>query len=436
MSERVANAEIEDVLLSIRRLVQGDSGGSVGEGGLARQDSPSFADQEAPAADDRQEGRLEEVFSEPARPKPGAEALVLTPALRVDDGNARPVSGTPRPNDELRFEPEDPPLDSPPAGARLHFELPDEEDLDDFSDDEWADDPEAGSGFSSKDPTFARKDAAADGAPDDTGGVPSFVRAVVGDLNHLREAQEKGSEPDRGGPDPETGEHSATELDDAEAAPLVEEPAAPRSGFRFGQAEETGVRNLVSLHDGDDDLQAKLPDASGSATVVGLSDEKDDFGEVDDLQESRADNDLLSSIVSTFDAMEKSFTEEKTAEFVDDWQGETEEKVEALDPEALEEDAYFVEAEDDSALSNEQIDDLSEAASIAPVDVTPETEISDPEVPSEAAGFVLDEALLSELIADCVHRELQGELGERITRNVRKLVRREIHRALAMRDFD
>ena len=46
-----------------------------------------------------------------------------------------------------------------------------------------------------------------------------------------------------------------------------------------------------------------------------------------------------------------------------------------------------------------------------------------------------DEEALRELVAEVVRSELQGELGERITRNVRKLVRREIHRALMTRDF-
>lgn len=49
---------------------------------------------------------------------------------------------------------------------------------------------------------------------------------------------------------------------------------------------------------------------------------------------------------------------------------------------------------------------------------------------------VLDEEMLRQLISDIVREELQGALGERITRNVRKLVRREINRALASRDFD
>lgn len=48
----------------------------------------------------------------------------------------------------------------------------------------------------------------------------------------------------------------------------------------------------------------------------------------------------------------------------------------------------------------------------------------------------LDEETLRELVSEMVRSELQGELGDRITRNVRKLVRREIHRALASRDFD
>ncbi|WP_133169911.1 hypothetical protein [Shimia abyssi] len=49
---------------------------------------------------------------------------------------------------------------------------------------------------------------------------------------------------------------------------------------------------------------------------------------------------------------------------------------------------------------------------------------------------VIDEDILREMVADIVRQELQGALGERITRNVRKLVRREIHRALAAHDLD
>ena len=49
---------------------------------------------------------------------------------------------------------------------------------------------------------------------------------------------------------------------------------------------------------------------------------------------------------------------------------------------------------------------------------------------------VLDEDALRDMVTEIVREELSGELGERITRNVRKLVRREIHRALMTREFD
>ena len=53
--------------------------------------------------------------------------------------------------------------------------------------------------------------------------------------------------------------------------------------------------------------------------------------------------------------------------------------------------------------------------------------------PEEA---LLDEETLRDMVSEIVRQELQGALGERITRNVRKLVRREIHRALASQDLE
>ena len=50
--------------------------------------------------------------------------------------------------------------------------------------------------------------------------------------------------------------------------------------------------------------------------------------------------------------------------------------------------------------------------------------------------MTFDEQVLRDLVRDLIREELQGGLGERITRNVRKLVRAEIARALASQDFD
>jgi len=55
--------------------------------------------------------------------------------------------------------------------------------------------------------------------------------------------------------------------------------------------------------------------------------------------------------------------------------------------------------------------------------------------PDDGDGFV-DEDALREIIAEVVREELQGEMGVRITRNVRKLVRREIRLALATQDIE
>ncbi|MBR3371857.1 MAG: hypothetical protein IKG52_14625 [Rhodobacteraceae bacterium] len=46
---------------------------------------------------------------------------------------------------------------------------------------------------------------------------------------------------------------------------------------------------------------------------------------------------------------------------------------------------------------------------------------------------VIDEAMLHQIVANIVRQELQGELGERITRNIRKLVRAEVARELQLR---
>jgi hypothetical protein len=61
-------------------------------------------------------------------------------------------------------------------------------------------------------------------------------------------------------------------------------------------------------------------------------------------------------------------------------------------------------------------------------------DVDDAEVLEEES--VIDEAILREYVAQLVREELQGPIGERITHNVRRMVRREIARALALRDMD
>ena len=66
----------------------------------------------------------------------------------------------------------------------------------------------------------------------------------------------------------------------------------------------------------------------------------------------------------------------------------------------------------------------------------PEAADTDTQAPMAIEEALLDEEALRDMVSDIVRQELQGALGERITRNVRKLVRREIHRALASQELE
>ena len=66
-----------------------------------------------------------------------------------------------------------------------------------------------------------------------------------------------------------------------------------------------------------------------------------------------------------------------------------------------------------------------------------------PNVPASEPGDTMpapvdlfDEEMLRDLVTEIIREELQGALGERITRNVRKMVRREIHRMVTSEHFD
>lgn len=83
------------------------------------------------------------------------------------------------------------------------------------------------------------------------------------------------------------------------------------------------------------------------------------------------------------------------------------------------------------------------APALARLDLVDEDELPGDEEDDVADGFDIfaddrlpDPDALRDLVAEIVRQELQSDLGQRVTRNIRKLVRREIRRALAARDFD
>ena len=86
-------------------------------------------------------------------------------------------------------------------------------------------------------------------------------------------------------------------------------------------------------------------------------------------------------------------------------------------------------AEDDKQPATiPEAEDLQAEETLPEPEPEPEAEVVDMDASDDT---VMDEEALRELVAEIVRQELRGALGERITRNVRKLVRREIQRALA-----
>ncbi len=80
------------------------------------------------------------------------------------------------------------------------------------------------------------------------------------------------------------------------------------------------------------------------------------------------------------------------------------------------------------------------ALSVQADDLGAESQAQDRKAPEDPSIFAeelrFDEAVLRDLVRDLIRQELQGSLGERITRNVRKLVRVEVARALSLHDLE
>lgn len=161
----------------------------------------------------------------------------------------------------------------------------------------------------------------------------------------------------------------------------------------------------------------------------------------EDPQEARADPDHASILVkrtSEADFMNLSAKiaalETAIAKTVDQWE-----------PDGTDSDAYSGTLPPAMTWQdNVELDGMGKpVAETAPMaETTPDdvaaVSLDDAETVVEAAleEHVIDEETLRAMVADIVRSELQGELGERITRNVRKLVRREIQRALVAQSLD
>lgn len=308
MSDPVTNAQIEDVLSSIRRLVSDD--GRPADPAAATESAVGIRSDSAPAKPDR---------------------LVLTPALRVTDTESPATGteeGTPEPEETLRG----------PAP--------------------WS-------------------------APDAT------LFAAVGEELPEGEAREE-----------ETAEEEASVDNEAPAIAASAGPADDLDPPHLDEAEtEDDAASTDDAADDATDGAGQMPDHGAWDGFEGEGAEIPD--QPPTFHSTRAEN--LSAKIEALEAV--------IGRTRDQWE-----------PDGTSDDAYA--GTPVEGIGWHEVDgDSADTAAEAPDDLAFD----------EA---VIDEDSLRELVAEIVRQELQGALGERITRNVRKLVRREIHRVLASQDLD
>jgi hypothetical protein len=382
MSDPVTNAEVEDVLSSIRRLVSEDK-------------RPLH----------------------PPRHEPKADRLVLTPALRVADAPATDAS--------LNLDDH---LATDETSAEIHdthlFSRYESRQQADIAQQEEAQQPEAYSAMS------------------------TTVRRHEEDYSADPYGFDDESDPD--------GE--ASSLLTTFPAVEVQEPI-----------EEPKLReNTVSLRSNVDQQQPPAAKPVTQAAVaaeetpeaapeLAQADPIDDQEQVQDAAEPPAAFDVQSAVeASKSAALSAKIEALETAigKIADSWEPDDagEGDYAGSEPQAMEwEDnepeegpaarLHFSPMDTEFSDEDERQSDAISDNAPDQQDIAPHPE-QDENVSPQGAGLeladdeLLDEEALRDLVSEIVRAELQGSLGERITRNVRKLVRREIHRALAARDLE
>ncbi|WP_065329839.1 hypothetical protein [Tritonibacter mobilis] len=444
MSEPVTHAEIEDVLSSIRRLVS-------------------------------ETGRAEE----PARPaaKP-ATRLVLTPALRVPEaevarsdaskhdavqhgGAAHSDAVTPRDAalDAAPEHPQEPMMPQVNGTARNGTATDklttqtDAADLQDEPRDEAATSgplkpevevpeeagPERASETSAQEPSRVLFRAS---APVDAPRKPELVRSAPSEAAMVDSSQQ--NEPVAEAPFVNVDDAEAQTFEEAERSTpiLLNTKSAPRvpetEGPEAPAAVADGALNEVAADDtaGDDapwrDPEARLYDSLEPGTAQA---EQPASAEPQNMQ--REQSSRVAAVVRRIAELETAGRAEpeaadQSSRRVPDINEDEIEAVPHSGPtvETIQWEDHQEEASGGASFASAR-DSVAENAREMAGDALTEAAMDR----LAAHEDFLDEEGLRELVSDIVREELQGALGERITRNVRKLVRREIQRALATQEL-
>ncbi len=478
MSDPVSNAAVEDVLASIRRLV-------------SEEKRPvAFAEEPDETVS------TDVPTSVSSAPK---DKLLLTPAQRVPEAGAEAVDEDgPKLTDLPYIEPDDEIAGKTFEFNPLHVDEGDDEALEDGAEreieaesDRFDDDPDDGPYLTSEESTEPDAEAAEllDQSPLYVSEEDSFTDASVLEFRTGLTASRTDTLDEQSSDDAESSE-SADAFDAdavADAHSLVSETALDAAGAEGDVPEEADAESAdVDIVGVDDDsaalddsfdpaprpgidvpiaLSAKIaaleavigkradqwePDGVAEDPYSGTEDPTmawedhtpgAEFAEVEGITaeaKAPAEADVPSETEVVLDADVAPYVDvaayadiatETVAAVAED--PSTSEEMTTVDDAVAEDDRDWYDAATDQ-------DDAVTSSNDDTTDLAGTGEINEEEAKSILTSDVdiLDEDTLRDLVSDIVRQELQGALGERITRNVRKLVRREIHRALATQDLE
>lgn len=251
-------------------------------------------------------------------------------------------------------------------------------------------------------------------------------------------AENHGDEPAPKAPEPMTIETRIAELEEAvndqvdewepdgsEEMPANDDVASKVPSFMHRAAQDTGAVQDAYVYDegphevAQDDAAPVSAESEAQADQPGTLSQGDH--QTDDPHDLTADSTPKAEEQSAFDHHGAHEAEpQPDAEALPD-ADTIEDVVPAEDPQPqVDSGADTGPAQEPTILRSQEAEDALEAA------------LSDD---VEDAAY-LDEETIRDMVREIVREELQGVLGERITRNVRKLVRREIHRAMTSSELE
>lgn len=411
MSDRVSNVQIEDVLASIRKLVSEEVHAQSEEGvATPRRDA---AEDDAPAP-----------MIEDAPQDAPVEKLILSPHLRVREADLSMEEGAPSPVTTPDDVPDAAEGDDAPGEwssraeygfreSQAAFDRADDRDDDQNDDAAWS--PEAGvadwADVIGPDDPEAAPGEASDNLETD---IDALLRSLPA---QQQETGRAGPVADLGG----LGDGADEALMAARSFPAEQEP---------GTEDDSGRDDAFR----EDELDAVLSRMQFDPEPEPWSSADDGPEEAHEPEaQDRAPPLRLERVVANDDAAEQDAPQAAGSSFERLFQ-------------RFDKRPWDMQAEAGTPPQDAPGDDGPVAAGY-PHDTPHDDEIPYPAPTSEEDGWyepeqeqglsaALDEEMLREMVAQIVREELQGALGDRITRNVRKLVRREIQLALQEPDGD